>query len=139
MLPWFLAFGTSPASGVMESRTEKVTALQQVALETLEVRHTSGPGAKAGDRVTVRYRFESDGKVLVDTERLGLTYTFVLGDDDVPVVFQSGVQGLQLKGYRKARASSSAFGDGFAQRWPNLKSAVTFEITVIGLERPTLP
>ncbi|MFM9874274.1 MAG: FKBP-type peptidyl-prolyl cis-trans isomerase [Fimbriimonadaceae bacterium] len=139
MLPWFLAFGTSPSAGVTETRTETVTVTQQVAVETLEVKHTSGPGAKVGDRVTVRYKFESGGTVLVDSERMGVTFTFVLGDDDVPAAFQSGVKGLQLKGYRRARAIPSAFGDGFADRWPNLKTPVTFEITVVGLERPVVP
>jgi|GEM_PF-6024128 len=139
MLPWFLAFGISPAGGVLETRTEKVTATQQIALETLEVRHTAGVGAKKGDRVTVSYRFESAGTLLVDSERLGVPFTFVLGDEEVPSAFQLGVQGLQLKGYRKAKASPLAFGEGFAQRWPELKSQVTFEITVIGLERPKAP
>lgn len=123
----------------METRTESVTALQQVALETIEVRHTSGPGAKIGDRVTVRYRFLTDTQVLVDSERLGITFTFILGDEDVPVAFQRGVQGLQLKGYRKAKANPVSLGDGFADRWPDLKSPVTFEITVVGLERPVTP
>ena len=139
MLPWFLAYYGTPVGEPLNTRTETVSASQQLGIETLDVLHTAGIHAKAGDRVTVRYKFTMGDKVLADSERLGVLYTFVLGDGTVPDAFEAGVTGLQLKGYRKARVNPVTLGAAFGDRWPVAKESVIFEVTVIGLERPAAP
>lgn len=143
MLPWLLTYSgtvTGPVqTELLKTKTVEVRSSQAVAIETLELRRTAGVHAKEGDRVTVRYRFFDENRVLVDSDRMGIEFTFTLGDGSVPDVFEMGVSGLQLKGFRRARVNSSALGDGFESRWPEVKKSVTFEVILVGLSRPSSP
>lgn len=139
MLPWFLAYAGSPVGESLQTRTTVVVEAQALAIETLEIRRTAGLQARNGDRVTVRYRFWDEDRVLVDSERLGVDFTFTIGDGSVPDVFESGVLGLQERGYRKARVSPLALGSGFESRWPGLNKKVVFEVQVVAIQRPNTP
>jgi hypothetical protein len=143
MLPWLLTYSGTVTGPVqtepLKTKTVQVRSAQALAIETLELRRTAGVHAKEGDRVTVRYRFFDENRVLVDSDRMGIEFTFTLGDGSVPDVFEMGVSGLQLKGFRRARVNPSALGDGFESRWPEVKKSVTFEVTLVGLSRPSSP
>ncbi|ARU40509.1 hypothetical protein CCB80_04885 [Armatimonadetes bacterium Uphvl-Ar1] len=143
MLPWLLTYSGTVTGPVqtepLKTKTVQIRSAQAVPIETLELRRTAGVHAKEGDRVTVRYRFFDENRVLVDSERMGFEFSFTLGDGSVPDVFDMGVSGLQLKGFRRARVNPSALGDGFESRWPEVKKSVTFEVTLVGLSRPSSP
>lgn len=70
------------------------------AIQTVEVVRGAGPMAKSGDRVTIHYHVTVGGKVIADSKRAGMTYTYVVGSGQAPMFIDSGVLGLQKSGGR---------------------------------------
>lgn len=130
MLPWFLVFMPPSTAEPMRTQLQSVVLEKRVAMETLEVRRTAGIQVTNGDRVTVHYRLRQGNVIFMDSERMGVQFTFTVGMGTVPDILDTAAIGLQKGGYRKAVIQGTSLGDEFLERWPMVKGDLTLELTV---------
>jgi len=135
MLPWLLVFMPSTKLEPMRTQFQTVVSQKRAAMETIEVRRTAGIQVQVGDRVTVHYRFRQGEVIFMDSERMGVQFTFTIGQSEVPDVFEMAVSGLQRGGYRKAVIQGTSLGEEFLSRWPSVKSDLTLEVTLVEISR----
>lgn len=135
MLPWLLVLMPPTKMEPMRTQLQTVVSQKRSVMETIEVRRTAGIQAQIGDRVTVHYRFRQGNVIFMDSERLGVQFTFTIGQGEVPDVFELAVNGLQRGGYRKAVIQGTSLGEEFLSRWPLVKGDLTMEVTLIEISR----
>ncbi|HZH98558.1 MAG TPA: FKBP-type peptidyl-prolyl cis-trans isomerase, partial [Fimbriimonadaceae bacterium] len=79
------------------------------SLEIKREAEGTGTPAKPGDRVTVHFVIRNmEGAVLADSERRGLSYTFVAGTSKIPRVLAEGVLGMKVGETRVVSAQPDA-------------------------------
>lgn len=65
----------------------------------------------ASARISIHFTVSTeDGVVLSDTEKRGMPYTFLLGQDSIEAFFHTAVEGANVGHIRTARVSASAIG-----------------------------
>ena len=80
-----------------------------ITIET--VRRGYGDPTREGARITVHFRAETeDGTVVADTERRGMPFTFLLGQDTVRGFWHEAVRGLRVGSVRSVRMPASTAG-----------------------------
>ncbi|MCX7799875.1 MAG: FKBP-type peptidyl-prolyl cis-trans isomerase [Fimbriimonadales bacterium] len=100
----------------------------------------SGPAAQAGDVVTVQIVAQTtDGRVLADTRRRGLAFTFLLGGGEVEPWMEAAVRGVRSGGVRRFLLSpEEAYGeDGLPPIVPP-RTRLVVSLTVVSI-RPKQP
>lgn len=102
---------------------------------SLEVRPGVGPTVQSGQQVTIHVQIWAGERVLLDTRRQGLPYTFVMGGSEIPRFIQDPLIGLQRGGSRLmmvgAQAVSSS-GQGWAPVVPP-GTDVRVRLSVVGV------
>ena len=72
-----------------------------IGIQTKRVVQGAGEPVTVGDRVTVHFSITAKGRLLSDTVRSGLPYSFVVGSPAEPAFLSAAVKGLRLKGLRE--------------------------------------
>lgn len=117
---------------------EPVAQVQQEAvaapkIETLRVIHGSGAIAKVGDVVKVHVVASAGDRVVMDTSKTGLPFTFLMGDEGQPAFLTLAVAGLKPKGSRECSVPWQLAG-GTEGRPPALPPKMNLKVTVKLLE-----
>lgn len=102
---------------------------------SLEVRPGVGPTVQNGQQVTIHVQIWAGERVLLDTRRQGMPYSFVMGAAEIPRFIQDPLIGLQRGGSRLmlvgAQAVSSS-GQGWAPVVPP-GTDVRVRLSVVGI------
>lgn len=141
-IPWNLAYGDQ-ASGKIPPKSDLFFDVELLGLIKSEDVSTvivlkdqkgSGPAAKVGDKVTVKFVGKIlDGTKFDSSDEYGGKYTFKVGSNTVVTGFSAGVVGMQKGGKRTFRLPPAIGRNEMAMVAIPDKSIIDFEVELISI------
>lgn len=133
--------GTSPAaSAKADKKTEKAAASGSVGVKevngvTIDVRKVgTGPAAKKGNRLEMRYIGKLDNGKVFDSNKAGKPFSFKLGAGEVIKGWDIGLEGIQVGGERRLVIPPHlAYGNKALPGIPK-NSKLTFDIKCLSIK-----
>lgn len=124
-------------STILQGGAAQTVSAPGPVIQTIASTPGVGLAAQAGDRVTVHLRVKAGGRLLIDSVRSGLPFSFVLGTTDQPQFLTEAVKGLRPRGHRECRVPAVLAGGD--KGWPPIlppKTDLDVTVRLIRLDRP---
>ncbi|KAK3674510.1 peptidylprolyl isomerase fpr3 [Recurvomyces mirabilis] len=127
-----------PAAAAKKDKNQASLGPKTVQGVTLDDKKLgTGPAAKAGDRVGMRYigKLQKDNKVF-DSNKKGKPFTFKLGSGEVIKGWDIGIQGMSVGGERRVTIPAHlAYGSKGAGRDIPPNSTLVFDVKLLELNK----
>lgn len=124
---------TAKASTPTASTTPSVRTVQGISIDDRKV--GSGPAAKKGNTLSMRYIGKLDSGKVFDSNKSGKPFSFKLGSGEVIKGWDIGLEGLQNGGERRVKIPAAlAYGKKGAPPTIPPNSTLTFDVKCVGVK-----